>query len=84
MYRMGKTQEFKRNYRPLSALSFAVVLTAVWEYLSMANTQGLIDGGLAGVFWAYVWIFVGFGFVIGSLAEIASMAPISGGQYHWV
>lgn len=51
---------------------------------SRANTQGLIDGGLAGVFWAYIWTFVGFGFVIGSLAEMASMAPISGGQYHWV
>jgi amino acid transporter len=84
MYRMGKIQELKRNYRPLSALSFAVVLTAVWEFLLMANTQGLIDGGLAGVFWAYIWTFLGFGFVIGSLAEMASMAPISGGQYHWV
>jgi amino acid transporter len=49
-----------------------------------ANTQGLIDGGLAGVFWAYIWTFVGFGFVEMSLAEMASMAPISGGQYHWV
>ncbi|KAF2807267.1 amino acid transporter [Mytilinidion resinicola] len=61
-----------------------MVLTAVWEYLMMANTQGLIDGGLAGVFWAYIWTFFGFGFVELSLAEMASMAPISGGQYHWV
>lgn len=35
MWRMGRVQEFKRNYRPLSALSFATVLTAVWEYLLM-------------------------------------------------
>ena len=49
-----------------------------------ANTQGLIDGGLAGLFWTYVWTFLGFGIVMMSLAEMASMAPISGGQYHWV
>lgn len=84
MYRMGKVQELKRNYRPLSALSFAIVLTAVWEFLLIANTEGLTNGGLAGVFWTYIWTFVGFGFVELSLAEMASMAPISGGQYHWV
>ncbi|PVI01608.1 amino acid transporter [Periconia macrospinosa] len=84
MWRMGKMQELKRSYRPLSALSFAVILTAVWEFLLVANTQGLIDGGLAGVFWSYIWTFIGFGFVELSLAEMASMAPISGGQYHWV
>ncbi|RDW56626.1 hypothetical protein BP5796_13091 [Coleophoma crateriformis] len=84
MYRMGQIQELRRSYRPLSALSFATVLTAIWEYLMMANTQGLTDGGLAGLFWSYIWTFVGFGFVILSLAEMASMAPISGGQYHWV
>ena len=27
---------------------------------------------------------IGFGIVMMSLAEMASMAPISGGQYHWV
>ncbi|CZR59452.1 probable GABA permease [Phialocephala subalpina] len=84
MWRMGRVQEFKRNYRGLSALSFATVLTAVWEYLLMANTQGMIDGGLAGLFWAYIWNFIGFSFVVLSLAEMSSMAPIAGGQYHWV
>ncbi|KAL6712604.1 hypothetical protein ACN47E_000481 [Coniothyrium glycines] len=84
MYRMGKKQELKRNYRPLSALSFAVILTAIWEYLMIACTQGLINGGTAGLFWSYIWTFIGFTFVEMSLAEMASMAPTSGGQYHWV
>ncbi|KAH6619943.1 putative GABA permease [Boeremia exigua] len=82
MDRMGKRQELKRAYRPLSALSFAIVLTAIWEYLMIACTQGLALGGLAGMFWSYVWTFVGFTFVEMSLAEMASMC--SGGQYHWV
>ncbi|QSS54035.1 GABA permease [Histoplasma capsulatum var. duboisii H88] len=84
MNRMGKRQELIRNYRPLSALSFALILQATWEFMLISNTEGLTNGGLAGLFWSYIWTFVGFGFVIFSLAEMASMAPISGGQYHWV
>ncbi|KAJ5645642.1 hypothetical protein N7507_011653 [Penicillium longicatenatum] len=84
MHRMGKVQEFKRNMRPLAALSFASVLQATWEYLIISDYTGLEDGGLAGMFWSYIWTFIGFGFIIASLAEMASMAPTDGGQYHWV
>ena len=49
-----------------------------------ATTQGLVDGGIAGLIWSYVWTFFGMGLVNISLAEMASMAPTSGGQYHWV
>lgn len=50
--------------------------------LEIARSLIFIQGkGLAGVIWAYIWTFIGFGFVIASLAE---MAPISGGQYRWV
>ncbi|KAL4948130.1 amino acid/polyamine transporter I [Aspergillus filifer] len=34
--------------------------------------------------WSMIWTFIGFGFIIASLSEMASMAPTSGGQYHWV
>ncbi|MCJ1250204.1 hypothetical protein MMC30_007430 [Trapelia coarctata] len=84
MRRMGKCQEFTRNFRPFSTLAFAVVLQATWEFLLIANTQGLTNGGLAGLFWSYLWTYIGFIFIILSLAEMSSMAPTSGGQYHWV
>ncbi|KKK27214.1 putative GABA permease [Aspergillus rambellii] len=84
MQRMGKIQELKRNLRPVAALSFSSVLQAAWEFILISNSQGLQNGGLAGMFWSYVWTFVGFGFIITSLSEMASMAPTSGGQYHWV
>ena len=80
MDRMGKRQELLRDYRPHSILSFAVVLQATWEFLLISITQGLTDGGLAGLFWTYVWTFLGFSLVIASLAEMASMAPTSGGR----
>ncbi|KAF9888612.1 hypothetical protein FE257_008544 [Aspergillus nanangensis] len=86
MNRMGKVQEFKRNLRPLAALSFASVLQATWEFILISNSQVLENGGMAGFVWTYIWTFVGFGFIIASLSEMASMqvAPTSGGQYHWV
>jgi choline transport protein len=40
---------------------------------SSANTQGLVDGGIAGLLWTYVWTFLGFGVVMMCLAEMASM-----------
>jgi hypothetical protein len=35
MVRVGKRQELMRNFRPLSALSFTVLLQATWEFLLM-------------------------------------------------
>jgi hypothetical protein len=35
MTRMGKHQELMRNFRPLSALSFTVLIQATWEFLLM-------------------------------------------------
>ncbi|CAI6333626.1 unnamed protein product [Periconia digitata] len=84
MMRMGKTQELKRNYRSLSALAFTVIIQGTWEVLMTATQQGLVNGGPAGLIWSYVWTFIGMTFVIASLAEMASMAPTAGGQYHWV
>ncbi|KAL3420001.1 amino acid transporter [Phlyctema vagabunda] len=84
MDRMGKIQELRRNFRPLSSFSFTVVIQGTWEALLVATTQGLGNGGLAGLFWMYIWTFLGMGLVNLSLAEMASMAPTAGGQYHWV
>ncbi|KAJ9630757.1 hypothetical protein H2203_001281 [Taxawa tesnikishii (nom. ined.)] len=76
MQRMGKAQELRRNFRLLSTIAFTVILQGTWEVLLTATYQGL--------FWSYIWTFIGFSFVMASLAEMASMAPTAGGQYHWV
>jgi len=45
---------------------------------------GLYNGGTAGVIWMMIvtWLFILS--LVASLAEMASMAPAAGGQYHWV
>lgn len=80
MSRMGKTQSMHRIFRQVSLLSFTAVLMGTWEWMLLANTQGLTDGGTAGLFWSYIWVSVGFGLTVASLAEMASMAPTAAGQ----
>ncbi|OAQ85066.1 amino acid transporter [Purpureocillium lilacinum] len=84
MQRMGKKQEFRRNFRMLSTIGFTICVTGTWIILLTSNTQGLIAGGMAGLFWSLVWSHIGQFFIVLSLAEMASMAPTAGGQYHWV
>ncbi|GJN66050.1 hypothetical protein PLICBS_000066 [Purpureocillium lilacinum] len=84
MQRMGKKQEFQRNFRMLSTIGFTICVTGTWTILLTSNTQGLTAGGMAGLFWSLVWSHVGQFFIVLSLAEMASIAPTAGGQYHWV
>ncbi|KAM3519991.1 hypothetical protein NHJ13051_007137 [Beauveria bassiana] len=84
MYRMGKAQEMRRNFRFLSILGFSMILMASWEFSLSVATIGLVNGGTAGLIWMFFVCWMGFFVVNTSMAEMASMAPTSGGQYHWV
>ncbi|KAH8733213.1 amino acid/polyamine transporter I [Phaeosphaeriaceae sp. PMI808] len=84
MLRMGKIQELRRNFRFVTIFGFTMVLMATWEAQLSANIFGLINGGTAGLIWMYIGTFFGFLAAVISMAEMASMAPTTGGQYHWV
>ncbi|KAF1991705.1 GABA permease [Aulographum hederae CBS 113979] len=84
MYRMGKDETLKRMFRQFSMICFTSMVQATWEIILVSNTQGLTNGGMPGLFWSFIWTFTGFLPIVLSLAEMASMAPTSGGQYHWV
>ncbi|KAL8698287.1 MAG: hypothetical protein Q9201_006657 [Fulgogasparrea decipioides] len=84
MKRMGKTQSFQRNFAFLSTLGFSMVLMCSWEAELATATFALTNGGTAGAIYIYIFTFFGFGMAIISMAEMASMAPTAGGQYHWV
>ncbi|KAL9011195.1 MAG: hypothetical protein Q9173_003943 [Seirophora scorigena] len=83
MARIGEEQELLRNYQFLSVLAFTTVILATWETVLYTISYASIDGGLPGLVWVFVVASVGMGTVVLSLAEMASMAPTSGGQYHW-
>lgn len=84
MARLGKKQELTRNFGFFSTLAFASVFSLTWEYVLLSTSNALINGGFSGAIYEYMWVFAGYLTVIVSLAEMASMAPTAGGQYHWV
>ncbi|PNY28326.1 Uncharacterized protein TCAP_01746 [Tolypocladium capitatum] len=84
MRRMGRSQELVRHFRLVSVASFVAVATAAWEIGLFEITPGLTGGGRPALVYSVLWNFVGFGPIYLSMAEMASMAPIAGAQYHWV
>lgn len=84
MRRMGKDQQLVRTFRQLSITSFVALATASWEIGLFIVTPALVDGGRAGLVWSSLWSWIGFAPIYLSMAEMASMAPIAGAQYHWV
>jgi len=73
MHRMGKTQETRRNFRSITILGFCIVLLSTWETILATSVFALANGGTAGLIWGYFIVMIGFGFVVASLAEMASM-----------
>jgi choline transport protein len=73
MYRMGKTQETRRNFRSMTVLEFCLVILSMWETMLATSDFALSNGGTAGLVWGYLVVMIGLGFVVASLAEMASM-----------
>ncbi|KAK3710108.1 hypothetical protein LTR37_010539 [Vermiconidia calcicola] len=84
MYHMGKVQQMRRIFRLFPMFSFCMILMATWEISLGASTISLFNGGTAGTIYMYIVCWIGFLSVYSSMAELGSMAPTSGGQYHWV
>lgn len=84
MRRMGKDQQLVRHFRVMSMASFVGVASAAWELMVFNVTAGLTNGGLPMLLYSVIWNFLGFAPVYLSMAEMSSMAPIAGAQYHWV
>ena len=73
MHRMGRTQEFRRNFRSFSILGLSSVIMATWGAILGSAIFSLINGGLAGTVWVYVGVWCFTLPVTLSLAEMASM-----------
>ncbi|KAL9107470.1 MAG: hypothetical protein Q9227_007667 [Pyrenula ochraceoflavens] len=84
MKRLGKKQEFHRNFGFWSSLGFTSVYQATWEIVIIVVSAGVFSGGFAGLFWTFIGTSIFYTPIVASIAEMASMAPTSGGQYHWV
>jgi choline transport protein len=80
MRRLGKKQEFKRNFNFISTLGFISIYMATWEFVLVSLALGLVDGGFGGLFWTFIVTVICYSSIVASLAEMESMAPTAGGQ----
>lgn len=68
----------------MSILGFSCTILITWEAITVLFAQGLLNGGTAGVIYSYIIVWIGNLSVFTTMCELVSMAPTSGGQYHWV
>lgn len=84
MARLGKAQQFRRNFSFWSTMGFVSIYMATWEFSIVSMSPVLPLTGYGGFFWTFLGCMLLYGTVVLSLAELSSMSPTAGGQYHWV
>ncbi|KAI0883455.1 amino acid/polyamine transporter I [Annulohypoxylon maeteangense] len=82
--RLGKSQVLKRRFGFLSIFGFSCCILATWETALALFTEAFENGGPAALAWGFPIAWLCSMSVYLCLAEMASIAPISGGQYFWV
>ena len=81
--KVGHKQQLKRRFNIWTMLSLSLCLLATWEALSATLISSLIAGGPVSAIYGFLLAWFGTLAQSASLAEIGSMYPTAGGQYHW-
>ncbi|OGE58292.1 hypothetical protein PENARI_c001G12384 [Penicillium arizonense] len=81
--RMGKRPVLKRNFGLMSMLGFSCTILITWEGIVVLFLQAYQNGGPAGAVYGFLFVWAGVAATFVILSELVSMAPTSGGQYHW-
>ncbi|CAO1600487.1 hypothetical protein XANCAGTX0491_004176 [Xanthoria calcicola] len=81
--RLGKKPVLKRRFSFIAMLGFTCTVLVTWEVIPIIYVTGLTNGGTAGFAYSYLFALVGSLSIFTVLGEMASLAPTSGGQYHW-
>ncbi|KAF7557737.1 hypothetical protein G7Z17_g473 [Cylindrodendrum hubeiense] len=81
---LGHEQELRREFSVFTVAALCLCLMASWEALATVIATALASGGPPCLFYNYLLTFIFTICISLSLAEIASIYPTAGGQYHWV
>ena len=81
--RLGHKQQLRRRFNIWSMLALSLCLLATWEALSTTLIAALLSGGPVSVIYGFLLAWAGTLTQAASLAEISSIYPTAGGQYHW-
>ncbi|KAI1262204.1 amino acid/polyamine transporter I [Xylariaceae sp. FL1019] len=82
--RLGKSQVLKRRFGFLSIFGFSCCILVTWETALGLFTEAFENGGPGALAWGFPIAWFSSLSVYMCLGEMASIAPISGGQYFWV
>lgn len=81
---LNLTPMIKRRFNFTTLLAFTAATMATWEAVLFSNNTAMLNGGPVTLIYGFIFCWLGALATAASLAEMASMAPTSGGQYHWV
>ncbi|KAI0019842.1 putative amino acid permease [Xylariomycetidae sp. FL0641] len=81
---LTRRHQISKNFGFTSMLSFSTTVLVSWEAFAVTFQGGLINGGPSTLVYGFIFSFLGSLATAASLAEMASISPTSGGQYHWV
>ncbi|KAH8700110.1 putative amino acid permease [Talaromyces proteolyticus] len=76
-------RKLDRKFDSLSILALSVTLLASWEGVASSFSTSLVNGGPSSLVWGMLLSLTGTMALALSLAEMASICPIAGAQYHW-
>ena len=81
---LGKKQVLKRRFGFWSLFGFAVCELITWETVLALFSQSFNNGGPSGSVYGFIIAWASTLSVYTVISELASLAPIAGGQYYWV
>lgn len=81
MQRLGKKQQLSRQFHALSIFGLTSVVMFTWQAILGTAVFSLINGGRGGSVYTFLATWILTIPVVASMAEMASIAPTSGGQY---
>uniref|UniRef100_A0A093Y413 Choline transport protein n=1 Tax=Talaromyces marneffei PM1 TaxID=1077442 RepID=A0A093Y413_TALMA len=81
--RLGKREVLKRTFGSMAVLGFSTSILITWEAELTTFLQPLQNGGPAGAVYGFLIVWVGLIATFITVSEMVSMAPTTGGQYHW-
>ncbi|KAE9403316.1 putative amino acid permease [Gymnopus androsaceus JB14] len=80
---LGKKSQLKRIFGFLAMLGFSSTILSSWESICSVLSAGFFNGGPVSLIYGMLLAISGSLALAASLAEMASICPIAGAQYHW-
>ena len=84
MERFGSPHRMLRSLNATTVAFFMIIAMSSWAYILNGASLGLLAAGTGGTIAVYIGAAICYSSIVVSMAELASMVPLSGGPYHWI